>query len=206
MPNFSYTKIADYILDDLFGFAEINSLKNSLRYIAEDILGDPSTNSDAINFSSITGAAANAVIETYTRPTGSTVTERGVATSASSGSFSHATATYTDITNLSVTISTTGRPVFICLVSASGASDSRVGVFAVGAASTNGRIRLLRGASNVAEWMFIAGGAVGTLEQRTPVSLVHVDFPAAGTYAYKMQARALDQIQVTNQKLAAFEL
>lgn len=48
MAVFSYTQIADYILDQLWGFASSNSLKNSVRYIAEDILGNPSANSNNV--------------------------------------------------------------------------------------------------------------------------------------------------------------
>jgi len=50
MATFTYTKIADFILDDLFGFASSNAIKDNTRYIAEDILGDPASNSDASAF------------------------------------------------------------------------------------------------------------------------------------------------------------
>ena len=39
MAIFSYTKIADYILDQFWGFVSANSLKNSVRHVAEDVLG-----------------------------------------------------------------------------------------------------------------------------------------------------------------------
>jgi hypothetical protein len=66
MPTFTYTKQADYVLDQLFGIARINELKNSLRYLAEDVLGDPSANTDKVNFGSATAAAADAIGTTMT--------------------------------------------------------------------------------------------------------------------------------------------
>jgi hypothetical protein len=49
---FTYSKLPDYLLDDLFGFQSANAIKNSTRYLAEDIMGDPSSNGNAVNFAS----------------------------------------------------------------------------------------------------------------------------------------------------------
>jgi hypothetical protein len=47
---FTYSKLPDYLLDDLFGFQSANKVKDSTRYIAEDIMGDPFSNGNQVNF------------------------------------------------------------------------------------------------------------------------------------------------------------
>jgi hypothetical protein len=49
MSVFTYTKIPAYTVKQWFGYLRSNELRQNTRYIAEDILGDPSSNSDKIS-------------------------------------------------------------------------------------------------------------------------------------------------------------
>lgn len=50
--SYTYTKLADYIIDQLWGYQSVNLLKNNIRYLAEDIFGDPSVNSNQVSMGS----------------------------------------------------------------------------------------------------------------------------------------------------------
>jgi hypothetical protein len=131
--------------------------------------------------------------------------------SSTSGSLSsHTTTSFTDMTNLSVTITTSGRPVYLAVVSDGSGSFSELYATA-GAASVNGIVQIIRGATSVfarAQTCTAAGAAT----IRCPLSLPYqMDFPAAGTYTYKFQARvgsasSSDQVNGAFLKLLAIEL
>jgi hypothetical protein len=46
---FNYTKIANYLLGNKYGYQSFKTVNDNNRYIAEDILGDPSANSNNVN-------------------------------------------------------------------------------------------------------------------------------------------------------------
>lgn len=122
--------------------------------------------------------------------TGSTVAAGGFATSSSSGSFSTSSTSAVDVTNLSVTITTTGRPVYVGLMAVPSAS-------AVGYLGANNntlttatmQLYLLRGATQIKQ-SFIDIIATGANIEITvpPESYSFFDAVAAGTYTYKVQA------------------
>lgn len=107
-----------------------------------------------------------------------------IATSSSSGSFTTTSATYVNVTNLSVTISTVGRPVMI-FFNPPGATSSDIGFVGAGAAGS-GSFRILR-----------SGGAISTTVVSTtannslvpPGSLNFIDQPSAGSHTYVLQAQ-----------------
>ena len=189
MATFTYTKIADFILDDLFGFASANSLKNSVRYIAEDILGDPASNSDLI-----TAAVANSFRDQATRANGVTPGQGGVAISTGSGSFTTTSLSLVDVTNLTVTLVTTGRPVLLALIP-DGASLSSLKLSDGSDDSIGCTIRFFRDVSTqvaVFQYEIVAelnSGGTGDLILEVPAgSCMSVDTVAAGSYVYKVQA------------------
>lgn len=189
MATFTYTKLADFILDDLFGFSSANSLKNSIRYLAEDVLGDPAANSDepGVGFS-------NHVIENYTRTVGTPATARGIAISGSSGAFTTTSGTFVDVTNLSVTITTTGRPVLINIIADGDATfQSWLGTVSTIGNQASAHFNFVRDATEVAEHrmenMTLGGGVTQTVLEIPISCLWHVDVVGAGTYTYKMQAK-----------------
>jgi len=121
--------------------------------------------------------------------------------SSNSGTYSNSTASYTDVTNCTVTITTTGRPVFIALVDGAAGSPSRSSVFV----TVDGRWKILRDATAVAE------GALASAGGRYDIpcsSIFHIDVVGAGTYVYKIQAERVTSgtIGVSYAKLIAYEL
>lgn len=134
----------------------------------------------------------------------------GQQVSLSSGAFSTSSTTDVDVTNLSVTITTTGRPVFIGIVGDGGAGTSQFS-----SSSTNstgsGLITFLRGATtlNVFLTFTSAPGATSVSMRVPPSSFFTIDLVAAGTYTYKVQARVNDPsrtVQLENTRLIAYEL
>ncbi len=118
----------------------------------------------------------------------------------------------TDVTNLSVTITTSGKPVILMLVQ----SGSGIGVIQLTQAATgvSGSVMFVRGSTTISkqETEISASGSSTTSAQTEvpPSSFQHFDPVAAGTYTYKVQALVnggsspaifFDQI-----KLVAYEL
>lgn len=137
--------------------------------------------------------------------------------SSSSGGFSTTSTTLTDVTNLSISITTTGRPVFIGLVGAS-TSDTNtnlsfLGISSNGASGTGG-VYLLRDSSVISNVNFAAssGNGSATNMYNTCSSFSMVETPSAGTYTYKVQARGFTipgtttTVAVSRCKLVAYEL
>lgn len=147
-----------------------------------------------------------------TRPNLPTV---GQQTSASSGAF---TTTYTagsfvNVTNGSVTITTTGRPVMIGVISAGlgTGSPSAIGC-AQGTPSITQCLAYFNiqrdGSTDVATWEVLLGDTAGNLELLVPPGHFHLDTPAAGTHTYVFQAKAgtLSTALVQYCALTAYEL
>lgn len=132
--------------------------------------------------------------------------------SSASGSFSVTSNTLTDITNLSVTITTTGRPVFIGMIG-NGSSSSSVAIETSSIANA-GVIAFDRGGTVVSRQLFGPTGNLSGTSSPTfdyPCSsFSYIEVPSAGTYTYKAQAAynvvLADTIYVTNCKLVAYEL
>lgn len=134
----------------------------------------------------------------------------GQQVSSSCGVFSTTSGTFVDVTNLSVTITTTGRPVYVGLQSDGTAGGSLNGGHNAGASGIAG-FEILRGATiitGVAVGIVAAGDASVYLS--VPHSTLHViDVPVAGTYTYKVQAKTITAggfAGVENGKLVAYEL
>jgi hypothetical protein len=105
--------------------------------------------------------------------------------------FSTVSATLVDVTSLSISITTTGRPVIIGLTRDGSGSGGGFYVEAVTptAAAT---IAILRDSTEVYKDFIsfsqnYSGVASGTAQFSAPLSLISIDAPAAGTYTYKVQ-------------------
>jgi hypothetical protein len=142
-----------------------------------------------------------------------------IQTSASSGLYTTSSNTITDVTNLSVTLTTTGRPVMLTMISATNGNGS--------SATDHGRVRLV-GPSTEAfgQIFFDRGGSILITHGIMVTTLVtsslaialpctafsHIDAPAAGTYTYKIRANMVgtgfgnNTVNVSNCKLVAYEL
>lgn len=149
----------------------------------------------------MTATGANAIANTRSRATGSsTEGVGGVPTSSSSGTFTSSSGPFVDVTNLSVTLTTNGRPVYISLLP-DGSAYPAVCVVAV---VTNPVIlSFVRGSTSVAQSQVttVNGGFA-------PSCFSFVDIVAAGTYTYKVQVSMVSTgtVSITRCILMAFEL
>lgn len=118
--------------------------------------------------------------------------------SSSCAVFSSASTSFVDVTNLSVSLTTTGRPVLIALIP--DGSTSPCGFSATGVAS---QLIFLRGATQVATFDLTTTSSV-----LVPCSAITtIDFPAAGTYTIKARVKmGSGNTFVQYAKLIAYEL
>lgn len=132
--------------------------------------------------------------------------------SSSSGAFTTTSTSYTDITNMSVSITTTGRPVLIMVHgNGSGSEDGYFGILYAGE-SAYGHIKLVRASTDVVVVSFgteVTGAS--NVSFRIPgSSFSYIDQPGAGTYTYKLQAKVSTDTSRTfsasQLKLVAVEL
>lgn len=139
----------------------------------------------------------------------------GQQVSSSSGSFSMSSSTFADVTNLTVSITTTGRPVVLHLIGDGAGSYSNILIVNSSTSGSNGlfnsgAIKFLRDASEVDCQSFGPEGVGLTAPNLIlpPGSFFTYDAPAAGTYTYKVQVAALnsDTLQVNNVRLFAYQL
>lgn len=136
---------------------------------------------------------------------------RNVVISSSSGSFSTTSSAATDVTNLSVSIATTGRPVWIGMISDGSGFDSYFGVSTTSAISVTLRMQLVRDSSAIGYFSATHGNHSSFVTSVTfPSSaFAYIDSPAAGSYTYKVQFAGLSGSvtrRVEKCKLVAYEL
>lgn len=144
----------------------------------------------------------------------------GQQVSASSGTFSTTSLSFVDVTNLSVNITTTGRPVVLALVpdptdeakfEALRSSTDDFGLLATA------NYQFLRGATSLGSVLVGSSGSDAfdnvvpnnLVTALIPIGSVHqTDFPSAGTYTYKLQVRRQSATSVALRycKLVAYEL
>lgn len=130
--------------------------------------------------------------------------------SSSSGSFSTSAGSLVDVTNLSVTITTIGRPVKVMIISDGSVTGSNISGSNSSDLNVVFGLKILRDATRIAEFGYAAAGVsdFGIFTYKTPPSFSILDVPSAGTYTYKVQAQASspNTAFVTNCKLVAYEL
>jgi len=132
--------------------------------------------------------------------------------SASSGAFSTTSFTFVDVTNLNATITTTGRPVVISIISDGSGNYSYLGTFFNAGATAYGlNINILRSGTEVARHKVEHGLSSTSFETSfyIPSSFIyHVDVLPAGTYTYKIQMHSLfgAPVYLNYSKLCVYEL
>ncbi len=131
---------------------------------------------------------------------------------SSSGSDTESGVTYVDASNLTISITTTGRPVFVGMIS-DGTTTSYVGASTTTQQNSLSAYKILRGATTVSfslVMLQITDPVSAESQIRIPPGCIwHIDAPAAGTYTYKVQfaAGALGSTAVVEAcKLVAYEL
>ena len=134
----------------------------------------------------------------------------GQQVSASSGSASTSSGTYSAVTNLAVTITTTGRPVVVCLIGVDAATSTISATNNAGSEANTG-IRIQRDATTdvFEHTVYIkATGATDVVGIASPGSIFHIDPVGAGTYTYVVQFRVITGSAggVNNCRMLAYEL
>lgn len=176
------------------------------------IIDDDGLNADGLKDATISAAKLGVNSVTTTKISDSNVTTAKIAdsnvtrakiedvgeqSSSSSGSFSTTSASAVDVTNLSVTITTSGRPIMIFLTPTSSGGS----LYAQG---TAGVVDILRGATNVGSFRLSADTRV------PPGCVMVINAPSAGTYTFKAQAYSVggspNIMNVINCTLNAYEL
>lgn len=131
--------------------------------------------------------------------------------SSSSGAFATSSTSSVPVTNLSVTITTTGRLVYVGLIADGSGNLSQVGTLDGSSAGATITLQFVRGATAIAQYRLstFAGGASSTLGAIPPSAFQTFDAPAAGTYTYSVNAfvgASSTGGDVTRVKLIAYEL
>lgn len=142
------------------------------------------------------------------RSTGTSVSAGGIAVSTSSGSFSTTSASYVNVTNLSVTLVTTGRPIWVGLVSDNVSSGAELVVF-LNTGNAIGIFQFLRGATVVGVQNVQVSGTGSVVSAVPSGSLYCLDIVSAGTYTYTLQALSAitgANVSVRNSLLVAYEI
>lgn len=137
--------------------------------------------------------------------------------SGDSGAFQTISTTFVPVTNLSVTITTTGRPVRVFLLSANDTSSSNFSIFgSTGGAflNANGDYSYLRDSVEIARYR--AGNQLQSNTSPDNISMTlqqsvhdYIDFVPAGTYTYTFEVRIVAAgmgINVVDWKLGAYEI
>ena len=129
---------------------------------------------------------------------------------SSSTTFSTSSSTMVDVTNLTVTITTTGRPVFIGLIN----DQSNTGTSFISSTSAsnikNVTIAIVKDGSELIRQPYEIQASAATISSISyPVSsFSHIDVPTAGSHTYKIQMLSSnsDTVQIVRAKLIAYEL
>lgn len=133
----------------------------------------------------------------------------GQQVSASCGNFSTTSSSSVAVTNLSVTLTTSGRPVMVMMISDGSSATSLLQANNSSAGGTISQIQIFRGGSILSNPVFYSQDAGASTTASWPVSSVlYLDVVAAGTYTYSISAvNSLgDNFVVRNAKLVAYEL
>lgn len=144
------------------------------------------------------------------RPTGSSVAAGGFANNATI-SFSTSSTTFVDVTNATVTIVTTGRPVVIGLIAADGTTDASLTITNSTTANMNASFRIVRDATNISRSLMTIEKSITTVSrlQIPPTSIYCVDLVSAGTYVYKLQTAVntgTTTVDILSSKFFAYEI
>lgn len=130
--------------------------------------------------------------------------------SSDSGGFTTTSTSYVDVTNLSIVITTTGRPVMVAIIPG-GTTDSNIGI-ARNNQAASAKLQILRDSTSIGisvmSTNFNSSITVQTNNFGVGCMGPVIDVVAAGTYTYKVQAivAAGSSISVGNCKLVVFEL
>lgn len=159
---------------------------------------------DASNDMGIGPAVQNGITRSNLAPVGQQI-------SASCGAFSTSSGSFVTVTNLSVTLTTSGRPVFLALQpdnNNTNPTGSFVELDSPSAPDPEGYICVFRDGTEVSYALQIPHGETGTVWRYPLLGFLCLDVPGAGTYTYTVQAAVLGAttVNINYAVLVAFEL
>lgn len=132
--------------------------------------------------------------------------------SSSSGAYTTTSTSFTDVTNLTFSITVTGRPVMVALIpDGDTVNVSCIGVTNSGSTAAGGQVKIRRGSTTLGLYLLRNLGSNTTRAlQLPPSSFFLVDTGAsAGTQSYAVSvlaASGTDTVNVSYVKLIAYEL
>jgi hypothetical protein len=199
-----------YVINRMIGGAQWYSTPprnlTTLNVVAADLASDSVTTAKILDANVTTVKLADGAVTQAKRA------DLGQQASSSSSAFSTSSTTAVDVTNLSISITTTGRPVFIGIAHEGTGTVGSIG-YTRSSESAGVVIRLLRDATTVSESRYttLSAGGGSTNGECAPSSFWYIDVPSAGTYTYKIQAYSAysgssPNVAVSYCKLIAFEL
>jgi hypothetical protein len=187
---------------------EFNSIYTRINELPGDCITDETITSAKIT----NGTIVNADISASAAIASSKIAAPNFSISTTStGTFGTTSLTYVDVTNLTVTITTTGKPVEIYLVPADAVAESYVGVTTPTTGTVAaGSFKLVRGVTDIGIYAVSISGASASLANYTPSGHIRFfDQPSAGAHTYKIQAKAANgtsSVGIFNCKVIAREL
>tara|TARA_R110000868_G_scaffold242882_7_gene498506 strand:- start:630 stop:1481 length:852 start_codon:yes stop_codon:yes gene_type:complete len=125
--------------------------------------------------------------------------------------FTTTSATFVDVTDATVTLTHSGRPVFVGVVSDGTDNAATFQATSASVPDVSAEYKILRGSTVVARG-YICRTGTGIADVATcnaPVSVWGLDHAPAGTYVYKLQVKAVSASTTVNAnfiKMVAFEL
>lgn len=126
--------------------------------------------------------AANAVTQAKRAALGQQVS------SSSAGFATTTSGSYVDVTNLTVTITTTGRPVQLSVIPDGTANTCAVYKDNSISSLNDMTVKMVRDSTDIGIWEFMIGS---TISHYQPCSVINmIDVVGAGTYVYKLQIRS----------------
>lgn len=180
------------------------ALPADTRYMASSSGGALSFETADTIGSAMTSTGANSIFGVTTRPSGGTTpAAREIGISASCGSYSTSSATFTAVTNLSLDVTASGnRPVFLTLLPDASSSASQIGGVSGGGFY---EFAFFRDSTQLGS--SVIGTATGD-PAWPPGGITQMDFPSAGTYTYTLRVKRLssDDVSVFRCVMASFEL
>lgn len=132
----------------------------------------------------------------------------GQQVSSSSGNFTTGSTSYVDVTNLTVTITTTGKPVALELIP-DGSSDAFLSSIGSGLGFTSSAFKFVRASTDIGSFgLSLSIGGSSAVSTISPTGLSMKDVIGAGIYTYKLQAKSAIGCTtgVGQWKLFAYEL
>lgn len=182
----------NYSANQVLTSTRLNTDFNTVYARANELPGDCITDETITSAKIDDGTLVNADISASAAIASSKLASANVAVSSSdSGNFSTLSTSFVDVTNVTASITTTGKPVEITFYGDDASNPCRFGLSVSSTTSTSGEYKLLRGATQVGIVAMSIDGASGNISRADPCGIVsfYDPSPVAGSYTYKLQAK-----------------